>query len=469
MNKSVLAFLFWGLISLVLLLIAIPTVVVKINNENYRLRNLDPVDISSDMIIKEFKFNPSIDLQGGNIATLVVDMQNIVPDERQANFETNRNALLTRLGTYRSLLKRQFQVLSYDVQDAIATDNSQYRILTKFPEGMTNEKMQIMTTPGNVTFWVDDSLNANPNETEEEKAQKPYGDRKLSTLTNEDIESVNVVSDATTCIFNDPKAPRNYCIALTFKATAEFQEALFANPNAQYPILVIVDGAPVAVQSYGQQFNQADPGREMILFPIVEDTYDTTAILASILNDKPLSNVGMTDFNTLAPLMGTTTLDNLKLSGLLVFIVSNVLLVVYFRKRSWLLVVLNILLMIWSIAVLKMFGSVLDFSLIVGVLAAYVLFNSLLSYFIYQIRSASSASLTEDEVVSIYDKTKKQYFATLILTIVMAFVVSIWGSEFMINLYIGFGFTVILGYLVLLFPAKQLIALMFLASKKWKI
>jgi hypothetical protein len=253
-------------------------------------------------------------------------------------------------------------------------------------------------------------------------------------------------------------------------ARVKFQQALFENPNPKYAILVVIDGAPVAVQASGKQLKQSDPGRELILFPIVEDSFDTTAILASILNDKPLeSNVALEDFNSIAPTLGEATLLNLKLSLLAVFVVVNALLIYYFRKRSLLAVLLNILMVVWTIAGLKIFGTVLDLSLIVGVLTSFILFNTIVSYFLYQIRSASSGTLTDDEVVEVYERTKKQYWGVTFLTVVVAFIVSYWGSEFMVSLFIGFGFGVLFGLGVLLFPANQLIALIFLSSKKWKI
>lgn len=479
MKKSVIVLVIGVLLSLFFLAVAIPTMIIRIGNDNYRIRNLDPMDISKDSLLSEFKLNPSIELQGGNIATIQVDMSQISPDSRMDNYNVNLEALLARLDKYKALLKGRLQVLNYSVQEAIATDNSSYNIIAKFPSGMTNDKLQIMTTPGSITIWQDDSANANPNATAAEQAQKPFGDRKLSELTNDDIESVNVISDANLCIFNDPKTPRNYCLSVIFKpeARTKFQQALFATPNAKYPLLLVIDGAPVAVQSYGQKFNQTDPGRELDLYPVVEDSYDVTAILASIINDKPFyvdpstqaSNATLTTFNTLTPTLGANTLQNLKISLLAVFVVANVLLVVYFRKRSTYAVIANVLLAIWTTAALKIFGVVLDLGLIAGGLAGFLLFNTYISYFLYQIRSASTRSLTEDEVEDVYLNTKQQFFIVAVLTIIVGVIISIWGSQFMISMIIGFGFAILMGLLIINFVSAPIISMLFLKSKKWRI
>jgi hypothetical protein len=240
--------------------------------------------------------------------------------------------------------------------------------------------------------------------------------------------------------------------------------------QTQYPPILVVDGAPIAVKSMGKVLNVNNPGLTVDWYPLVDDSYDTTAILASILNERTLStNVSLGEYNQLTPTAGEGTLTSIKIALLSAFIVTNVLLMVYFRKRGWFAVGMITLFSIYAAGIMKMFGLVLDFPLIVGGVAAFLLFLSFVSYMLYQIRTASSRGLSEEELVEVYQNTQQNYTHVTIVTAVLALILSFWAPAFILSMFIGFGFGVIMGFVVLSFPGMQLLKLIFLKSLKWKI
>lgn len=471
MKKSIIKVVFWGLLSIILLAIAIPTITVNINNQYYRIRGIDPQDVNSNYLIKEFKFTPSLELQGGSIGTIDIDMTNVKTEDRASVFATNRNNFLLRLYTFQSFLKRSLRSLNFEVQEAISTDNTSYKLLAKFPEVVDKERLSIFTTSGSISVWVDDSANTDPNATEEELANLPYGQRTMAEIGNENIASVNVITDSS-CYFNDETTPRNFCLRMTFKADAQskFNKAFVETATLKYPAILVVDGAPIAVKSTGQTLNVNSPGLSIDWYPLVDDDYETTAILASVLNEAPLSsNVALGEFNTLEATTGVNTLNYLKIAIFSAFIVVNVLLMVYFKKRGWLAVGLNVLFAIFTVAVMKMFGLVLDYALVVGAVASFLVFLSFVSYMLYQIRTAASGGLTETEIDDLYTHTKKYYTYFTILTCIIALFISYFAPAFLLSMFIGFGFGVIMGYIVLSLPGAHLLKILFLKSLAWKI
>ncbi len=471
MTKSIIKVAFWGLLSIVLLAVAIPTFTVKLGEDYYRIRNLSPSDFFPEFLVQEYAFAPSIELQGGSIGTVEVDMDNIGESDQLTNFQINRNNFVYRLNVFQNFLKRGFKTLNYDLQEAISTDNSEYKLLVKFPGFIDKDRLSIFTTPGSVSVWVDDSLNADPNMTEEEKAAKPYGLRRISNITNEDIASVNVVTDSS-CYYDKPESPRNFCVRMTFKASAQskFNEGFLANPTGNYPAILFVDQAPVAVKSTGQVLDTVNPGLTIDWYLLIDDDYETTAILASVLNDRPLGdNVLLNDFNSLEATAGVETLKYIEIALISTFLVVNVLLLVYFKKRGWLAVILNILFAIFAVAIMKIFGLVLDTALILGGLVSFLAFLSFVTYMLYQVRTAASGGISEDEIEELYQNTKKHFTYLTITTCILAFIMSNFAPAFMLSMFIGFGFGIIAGYLVLSFPGVHLLKILFLKSLAWKI
>jgi len=461
-KKSIASSVFYALLTLLFLAIAIPTIIIKVGDQYKMIRGLDPKDIKQDFVIQDFTFRPSLDLQGGNIATLSVDLSAVPEAERSAQLDLVKNGIYLRLLNSRSAY--------FEMHSAISEDGTKDEILLKYPGLISQDLLQVMVTPGDVGFWVDNTQNSDPNMTADQKAQLPYGERTQSALTNSDIQSVSVVSDSR-CFFNDSTKPRNYCINVTFKpeSLTKFQQALYANPTAQLPILLVIDGAPVAVQTGGQVFNKSNTGTDLLMYPVVDDNWLATSVLASVINDKPLAySVTMNSANTLAPTLGDNTLTYLKMSLLAVVLVANVLMLVYFRKRGWFAVISTGVFLIWAIAIMKIFNLILDLPLIIGFMSAYLLFTTFVVYLLYRIRTASKANLLEEELVEVYEITKNYYRNLIIFTVLVAFVLAVLAPVFMISYFNGFGFGAIIGMVILYFPAKQILSFIFLPKNKWQ-
>lgn len=459
----------WGLVTLLMLAIALPSIIVKLGDEYYRIRGLDPKDIKADFLTQEFRFTPSLDLSGGSIATVSVDMTSVAQEDRQELFRQNEQNLLLRLFTLQSFLKRDFKNLNFELQEAIATDNSQYQILAKFPEIITEEKMYVLATPGDIAFWIDDS--GNPEYEGKTDEELPYGQRKVTELKNDDIASVDVITDAS-CYFSDPKAPRNFCLRVNFLPTAQskFNVAFLENQQTNYPPLLTIDGAAIAVRSSGKLLNATNPGLSMDFYPVIDDSYEANAILASVLNTGPLSiYTKLQSFNTLEPVAGANALTNLKYASVAVLVAVSILLLVYFRKNGWFAVAMSVLFWIFTVAGMKIFGVVLDIPLVGGVFVAFALFLSFVSYLLYLIRTASRGGLSEDEIAETYAATKANFTKVTIFICILSFVVSVWAPATLLSWFIGLGFGVIWGFVVFNFLGMELLKLFFIKTNKWKI
>jgi hypothetical protein len=321
-----------------------------------------------------------------------------------------------------------------------------------------------------MSIWIEDSETSSTI-TDEQRQENPLAGRKPSALTNEDIERVDIVSDAK-CYFNDANTPRNFCLKLTFKpeAKSDFLDALYASPSGNMPLIMLVDGTPLAVQAMGQFYSGVTPDRELLIYPaLTTDTWISTAVMSGIINYLPLEqSVSLGSINNLEPLLGINTLTNLKLSLSASIIAVIILLYIYFRKRSYLIISSLILFVIYDIAFMKMFNLVLDLPLVGGFLVSLIVFLSFMIYLIYRIRTLSKGNLLKEEVESSYEQLKYHYRDITLAVVIGAFLVSMFAPIIVFNFYNGFGFGIIIGLIVIWFPVKHLIALIFLKDEKWK-
>ena len=86
-----------GIFVVFALTIAIPTFIVNINNQNYKIRGWDPIDFNPNFLLSEFKFLPSLDLYGGSISTISVDMKDVPEEQKLTVLENTKNLLYRRL------------------------------------------------------------------------------------------------------------------------------------------------------------------------------------------------------------------------------------------------------------------------------------------------------------------------------------------------------------------------------------
>ena len=464
MKKSILKAVLLFVLILVLFSIAIPTIVFKWGDGYKRIRGIDPQDFNKDAVIKEFTFRPSIDLQGGKIVTFNVDMSSVEISNRKDNLENAKDIIFSRLINSR--------ISNFELNSLVNEEKNEYKIILKFPNNINQDLMQVLITPGNISFYADDSLNQTDNASDPNSTQnKPYGNRIITSLTNTDIESVKVVSDAR-CYFNDINTPRNYCLAIQFNqgSAKTFQSALYNNPTPRIPLLVVIDGAPVGVQTGGQIFNPTTPGRELLVYPVVDDTWFSTSIIGSLMNTTPLTSViSQEQINDLKPLLQENILTTVKVSLLVAFTLGDILILIYFRKKGSVAVIASVIFLIINIAFMKIFNLILDLPLIFGFMLSYSLFMSLIIGFLFRIRTASKSGLVEDEIMSNFDNLRFEYRNLALIIILVSFVMSVFGTIFSVSLYTGFTFGVILGFVIIYYAFPIVLPIIFLNSKKWQI
>ncbi len=462
MKRSFFNLLLWLVISVFLFTIAFPTITLNINGENLRLKGWDPKDVNTNSVFQEFTFLPSLDLQGGQLATLNVDMENVPVEERDYKLKEVREIIYFRL------LKTNPGY--FEIHSSSDAASQTYQLHLKLPEKINEDFLNLLITPANLTFWVEDS-EALAALDENEAVSDPFAGRKASSLTNDDIESVNVISDSR-CYFSDPSTPRNFCLMLTFKPESkiDFLDALYASPTGQTPLLMVVDGIPIAVQAMGQFYSGSQPDRELMIYPGITDSWIATSVLGAIVSDRSLStNVTISNMDTLEPLLGLNTLSNIKISLFAAVIASAVLLYIYFRKRSVSAILALVLFVIYDIALMKVFNLMLDLPLITGFMASLITFMFFIIFLLYRIRTYSKGGLGDEELFEVWEATKKNYRDLTLLVIIGAFVVSLMAPIFVINFYNGFGFGIIIGLFIFYFPLKHILGLFFNRDEKWSI
>lgn len=447
---------------LVLLAVAIPTITLKISDNYYRIRGIDPKDFDSNLIISEFSFRPSLDLQGGKIQTFKVDLSSIDQGKRKEELDSIKNIVFIRL--------LQSRMFNFELNTLVNDANNEYKLVIKYPNNIDENLLKVIVTPGEISFYADDSLNTGAL-TAEQKQNLPYGERAVTNLTNADIEAVRVMSDSR-CYFSDPTTPRNYCLNIIFKESSKtkFINALYKNPTPKVPLLVVIDGAPVAVQTGGQIFNPSNPGRELLAFPVVDDTLTSTSVLASLMNSTPITAyVEQEKIDTISPLIREDILTLVKISLLSAVIISSALIIFYFRKRSILAILASITFVITNIAVMKMFNLILDIPLIIGFILAYTLFMVFVINLLYKYRTLSKGSLLADEVIVNFENHRTEYRNVTLLITAVAFVMTFFGTVFAISLFTSFAFGIILGLSIMYVAFPVLLPLIFLKSQKWQI
>jgi len=443
-----------------LLAIALPTLSIKTSDNTYfRIRGLDPKDISSNYVISDFSFRPSLDLQGGTIQTLSVNLDSFEKDKRKEELEKIKNQIFIRL--------LQSRISNFEINTLVSVERNEYKLVLKYPDNIDPNLMQVIITPGYIQFYADNSLNVTDNSMDD----SAYGNRIASNLSNNDIDSVKLVSDAR-CYFNEPTTPRNYCLAINFKSTSydAFKAALYNNPTPTLPLLVVIDGAPIAVQTGGQIFNAASPGTELLVYPVVDDTITATSVLGSLMSSLPLSSsITQDSADKLSPLLNENILLILKISLLSAVVISDILLMFYFKKKGLFAVGASSVFIITNIAVMKMFNLILDVPLIIGFILAYVLFMVVVMNLMYKLRTASKGALEDAELDTHFENHKSEYRNITLMIVAISFVMSYLGTVFSISLFTSFAFGILLGFTIFYVAFPVLLPLIFLKSKKWQI
>lgn len=457
MKKSIFYLAFIGIITIVALAIAFPTVIVNINGEYRRIRGLDPIDFKSNFIVEQYGFQPGLDLQGGKVITLDLDMTKVPAEQRELEFARAQEILFTRF-TYTKI--GDFSISSLKNKDK----PDQYQIMIKLPAYVENDLLSLLVSRGQVNIWAED-----PNSTiKPEDIKSPFDGRKATEITNEDFAQVSVVSDSR-IFLSDAGKPNNFGLKVTFKneSFSKFVNALYSVPRETLPMMVVLDNVPIAVKASGQLFSQLNPGNELLLYTVVPDVSIYNSALAAVMQTptigEPISISGTADFS---PALGVNALSKIKVSLLTAFVLSQVFMLIYFRKRGWFNVLSMGIFLIWSIALMKMFNVTLNMPLISGFLVALVAFSTFIIIISYRIRTKFKGNITGDELQGVYNQSNSEFRNLFILVIFFALVLNIYGLDFMKQFATGLGFGMSAGLLMMLAGVKTLLPAIFLAKNK---
>jgi hypothetical protein len=456
-----------ALITLVALAIAIPTLTINYYGNEYSIRGIDPKDFKLEFVSQYFGFSPSIDLQGGNLITLNVDLTSIEQDKREAELDKVKSILYWRLWNAK--------ITNFQLNALTSSNSAIYKILIKVPEEIDDNLINLLLTPGNFSVWVQDPNTATDNVTATQNYFKQiFGDRVPIAITNDDVQSVSTVSDSR-CYFSEVTKPNNYCVQVIFTGDGQTKlaaaiRAASAAVSAPAPVVVALDYSPVGVQASGQQvLNASDLGRELIIFPLTEDKYLVNSILASMIGSTPLSSsVTLESNQKFSPIMGESTIEYLKISLALGFLAVSALVLYYFKERGRLFVATFAIFLVWSIAIFKILNIALSFYMLSGFVVAVLLFMALLISAEYKIRTAYKGSLTAEEMKAIYKavsiKLRNLTFASLVIDFLMGY----YGTTVTINFMTGFGVGMIIGLMVIILAFKALMPIMLLNTKNVK-
>lgn len=457
MKRSLTNIILTVFFTVVALAIAIPTITLKINKQNYRIRGIDPQDINVNYVIKEFTLQPSTDLQGGNVVTLTADMSKIDASQRDSVFQRVKDILFTRLTLS--------QIGDFELSSQVNKESDKYRILIKLPQTFPKELVNLIVTVGQVNLWSED-----PNSTIKPADMKTAFDgRKVTDITNSDFASVGVIQGDSRIFVSDPTKPNNFGLVVYFKqdSVSKFFSALYSAPRQTLAMMITIDNTPIAIQTSGQIFNQLNPGNELLLFTLVPDDSLDNSALAAVMSTPALPvNVTVASVDALPPTLGVNFLNNLKIAFLAAFAAVNGLLIILFKKDARFMLILNGIFLIWSIALLKIWNAVLSLPMFWGYILSLIGFLTFLQFLYTKARRISKSEMTNEEVKDFYSSINVQFRNIAIFGVMGCFVAYYFGTLLLRNMAIGLGFGLATGFLVMLLPVRAVLPYWFLKKNK---
>jgi hypothetical protein len=302
------------------------------------------------------------------------------------------------------------------------------KMLIKVPSSIDESLLSLLFVPGDFSLWTEDPSTDN-SDAFTQYYKQIFGNRKQANVTNSDIESAVVVSDARCYVqgSSTQAAPRNYCVKIVFKQTsrAKVAAALTMVTNPSNSPVIGVDYQPVGILAGGQILNPSDLGRELLIYPFIDDKQLPNAILAAIISENPYDvSISMESGENLQPILGPNTLNYLKISLSLGYLVTLALIVYYFKKRGMIFIVTYSAFLIMSVAAFKIANFTLDFSFVNGYIAVMMLFAMLLISALYRIRTAFKGNLTADELKEIYEKLSIRVRNITLVVLFAAFIIN---------------------------------------------
>lgn len=414
------------------LLIALPTIYFSLNGENKRIRGLDPADLNKSFITSEFSFQPSTDFQEGSVYTFTVDLSSIPAGERQAQFERIRNIVYYRLS--------RVNLSHYQLDSLIDHGLNNFALRIKVPVQEDQASLELLTSRGELSVWIDDPTAEIDTK---DATTNVFAGRIESGLTNEDVASVGVVSDARIYLYS-PETPSNYGLKVVFNegAAQKFVNAVLSSTSK--PMIYAIDGVPLGVQAPGQVFNPANIGTEALVATLSNDTYYANSIIGALLSspaiDFPLT---LSDISTVSPVYGEQSLSLLKVAPLVSVVIVLSVIVFYFRKRSAFMVVSFAAFIVWAIALMKMFNVSLSLATYAGFMASAASLLVFLALLGYRIRTEFQSGLTSEELKEAYTRSFANFLTFTVASLLISVIMQYYSVLFFVHFSSGYGFGIV--------------------------
>ncbi|KXK25864.1 MAG: Protein translocase subunit SecD [candidate division WS6 bacterium OLB20] len=460
MKRSTIRLIFTALVTIVAFLIAIPTITFSTGEGYTRIRGLNPEDLNSSFLTREFGFRPSLDFQEGQETEFTVDLSVVPPRDRESTLTRIRNIFYRRL---------QISGLGDFELDSLQNHQTEsYKLILHTSERLNPLLLELLGSRGQISAWIDDAT-VDRNEATDEQLQDPFFGRLQTGITNEDIESAAVISDSRIYLF-DPSAPQNFGIRLTFRPEAASSYVTAAQQSiGSSPILYAIDSDPIAFQSPGQTFDYLNPGRTSLLATLSEDSRETNAVIASIFSTPTIDfPVNLTEQQTLHPRYGQVTITVLQLGALVAFLLVQGAFWIYFRRQAVFSFAVQLLFAIWGVALLKMFNVTLSLGTLLGFMSGLAMFMIFMAFMLFRLRDFAKEGYSKDELKQVYEESFGSYRMFAIAALFLVLVAQTLGFLSLAQFGNGIGFALVTGILIILIAVRALLPQFYLSRNKKK-
>lgn len=448
-----------ALVLILAAVIALPSIVIKVGDDNIRIRGFDPLDLNSAFVTQRFELQPSLDFQEGQVSVFDVNLAPIPRSQRLEYLTRIRNIVFTRI--------QRSGLSDFELDSLHNHDIDSYQLILHSATKIDSSLLALLTRTGELSAWVDDP-NIDRNLATEEDLQDPFYGRNQTGISNEDIESATVISDSRIYLF-DPSRPSNYGIRLNYREESApmYVAAAQQSSNSTSPILYAIDNEPIAFQSPGQIYDFLNPGRTSLLVTLADDSYRVNAIIASVLSTPKLDfSVSLISSETVAPRYGSITLQILQVSGLVLLTLMIALLSFWYKKHARFIAVALISLSIINLALAKVFGLTLSLSMILGLLVGYFAFVLFLVNAIRYIQDKTANGITKEELQQVYSDSLGSIRNSSIIIIFLILVSQTYGIISVVHFGNGLGFTLVSAILTLMIIIRPLLPELYLRPSK---
>jgi len=458
LKRSRIRLIFTVLVTIIAVLIAVPTITFTLGDQNHRIRGINPEDLNSSFLTPEFGFRPSLDFQEGIVTEFDVELDVLPERDREDTLTRIRNIIFRRLQLAGFA---DFELDSFHNHEAV-----EYKLVMRTAEPISPLLLNLLAQRGELSAWIDDPTVDRAEATEEE-LQNPFFGRSQTGISNEDIESAAVVSDSNIYLF-DPATPQNFGIRLVYRPESASSYITAAQQSAgATPILYAIDNEPVAFQTPGQVFNILSPTRTSLLVTLNEDTRQANSVIAAVLGtptvDFPVTPI---DQQPLTPRYGDVTLSVLQIGSVVGFLLLQAVFWVYFRKQALFSFVMQALFAVWGLALMKMFTLTLSLATLLGFLAGFSMFMIFMGYLLVRLRDFAGDGYTKDELQQVHSETISGYRNFSIALLIAVLVAQSLGIVQVLHFTNGLGFALVAGILMVLITMPAVVPEFYLSKKK---